>query len=65
MKGTRKAKASEGDRGTRCVHVLVPLTEEERIALRHKALDRRCPVGVIVRQALGLSAEAPQRERRA
>ncbi|HEY2386071.1 MAG TPA: hypothetical protein VGK30_03855 [Candidatus Binatia bacterium] len=47
-----------------CVRVLVPLTVEERIVLRHKALDQRCPVGVIVRQALGLSADAPTREPR-
>jgi hypothetical protein len=65
MKATKKVvKATKDDAGIGCVHVLVPLTEEERITLRHQALDQRCPVGVIVRQALGLSAEAPQRERR-
>jgi len=62
MKQTSKTKETKAATGAGCVHVLVPLTPEERIALRHQALDARCPVGVIVRQALGLSAEAPTRE---
>lgn len=60
MKASKARKTVAGG----CVRVLVPLTVEERIVLRHKALDQRCPVGVIVRQALGLSADAPTREPR-
>lgn len=63
------SKAQKGaDRGARDrsrVHVLVPLTEPERIAIKHRALDQRCSVGAIVRAALGLEGEGPPREKRA
>jgi len=37
--------------------LVIPITERERIALKHKALDRRCSVGAMARRALGLPAE--------
>lgn len=44
------------------VHVVVRLTDAERRALHHRAIDARCSLGMLVREALGLGRVAGEKE---
>lgn len=63
MKRTKKAEKvaapAPHDNDDNVVHILVPMTLKERIGLRHKALDERRTVAMMVRDALGLAPEVP------
>lgn len=42
------------------VHVVVRLTDAERRALHHRAIDAGCSLGMLVREALGLGRVASE-----
>ena len=52
-----KRKAQRGDGARRKVHLLLPFSEAEKGALKHRAVDARCSLRELIRKDLGLPAK--------